>query len=35
MSVEKNIVFDCNSFQAELQLKQKSISITNVRENEP
>ena len=35
MTIVKNIVLDCNLFQKELQLKQESISIINVRENEP
>ena len=35
MTREKNIVLDCNLFQKKLQLKQASISIINVRENEP
>ena len=33
--IEKYFVFDCNSFQKELELKQNSISIINVRENKP
>ena len=35
VTIEKNIVLDCTLFQKKLQLKQESISIINVRENEP
>ena len=35
MTREKYIVLDCTLFQKKLQLKQESISIMNVRENEP